>query len=109
MLKLLRLQLTNSKAIISITALSVSTFLPLVIPTREEEDSVVVEVEVVDVVVDEVALEIVADSVVVVVEVVEEDEVHPVVAGVDVVECLHSKEGRLHSKPRLSGTLISLT
>ena len=40
---------------------------------QEEEDSVVVEVEVVDVAVDEVVLEIVGDSVVAVVEVVEGD------------------------------------
>jgi hypothetical protein len=73
-----------------------------VIPAQEEEDSVAVEVEVVDAAVD-VALAIVGDSVVVVVEVVEGDVVHPVVDVV--VECLHSKEGRLHSKPRLSGTL----
>lgn len=73
----------------------------------EEEDSAVVGVEVVDVVADEVGLEIEGDSVVAV-EVVEGDVVHPVAVDVDVVECLHSKEGRLHSKPRLSGTLISL-
>lgn len=72
----------------------------------QEEDSVVVEVEVVDAVADEVGLEIEGDSVVAV-EVVEGDVVHPAVVDVD-VECLHSKEGRLHSKPRLSGTLISL-
>ena len=68
----------------------------------------VVEVEEVDAVADEAGLEIVGDSVVVVVEDVEGDVVHPVVAGVDAVECLHSKERRLHSKRRLSGTLISL-
>jgi hypothetical protein len=92
-------------------ALSVSIILLHVIPTQEE-DSVAVGAEVVDAVVDaavdEAVLEIVGDSVVAVVEVAEGDVAHHAVVGVDVVDCLHSKERRLHSKPRLSGTLISL-
>jgi hypothetical protein len=101
-----RMPSLSTKVIISITALSVLTFLLPAITAEDKEVS-----EVVDAVADAVAGAV--DSVIVEVVVGLEEVVEPVVvvvATVSVVavavECLHSKERKLHSKPCLSGTFL---
>lgn len=99
----------SSKVIISIIALSVLIILLPAIIVVAEEASEVVEVEVVvAVAADVVVLETVVVAVVALVVVVEEvvEVLVSVVDVVVVVECLHSRERELHSKPCLSGTFL---
>jgi hypothetical protein len=95
--QLLKKQSMSSKGKSSITAQSVLTFLPLVTIVEEEALEVVAVAEVV-----EEAVSVVVEEV----EVVAGDVVVSVVAVG--VELLNSRGRELHSKPCLSGTLLTL-